>query len=289
MRLKPDRFNFLISNIPYVEPQRSLVKIGSTFIRVHRLAQREHIGANPGCRRLDRLVLDRSPLTFLLVHGIGLSATYMVPLAERLAEYGQVLLVDLPGFGDLPAPRHPLQIGDFADILTEILRLNGIADPILVGHSMGAQIVVEMMARNQDLYHRAALIGPPVFNEERSPAWVLARYTQSSVWERPSLIHLALWSYLRATTVWMARIMPRVLTYPIEQRIAEIDPQAHLVFIRGEHDYLAPTRWLEHLASKVGHSRVVTIDGAAHSTLYNDEREVGNHILSLIRDDAIWE
>ncbi|QRV01854.1 alpha/beta fold hydrolase [Arcanobacterium phocisimile] len=282
MRLKPDRFNYLINDDPYVEPQRSLVKIGSAFARVYRLSRHDQHVAGPSAQRLDRYTRDHSPLTFLLVHGIGLSATYMLPLAERLSRYGQVFLVDLPGFGDLPAPEKALTIGDFAEILSEVLDINGIDHPILVGHSMGAQIVVEMLASHPQNFQRAALIGPPVFNQERSPGWVIARYSQSSIWERPSLIHIALWSYVRAATVWMARIMPRVLSYPIEERISQAHPDAHIVFIRGEHDYLAPVQWLEFLAHKVGRSKIVTIPGAAHSTLYNDDREVSRHIISLI-------
>lgn len=48
----------------------------------------------------------------VLVHGLGLSHRYMIPLAEHLAQRYQVWLPDLPGFGDsgksLPALKVPL-------------------------------------------------------------------------------------------------------------------------------------------------------------------------------------
>ena len=39
--------------------------------------------------------------TFALVHGLGVSSRFFVPLANALAPYGRVLLFDLPGFHDL--------------------------------------------------------------------------------------------------------------------------------------------------------------------------------------------
>lgn len=279
MRLKPDRFNNFVTDSPLPVPQRALVKIGSSFVRVHRLG-----APAPGLNRID---LDRPGdhrVTFVLVHGIGLSATYLLPLAEELSHFGEVLMADLPGFGDLPAPEKPLAIGDFAKIIDAVLELNGISDPIFVGHSMGAQIVVELLASRPEKFRRAALVGPPVNVVERNPAWVVARYAQSSVFERPSLVHIAVWSYLRAATVWMARIMPRVLAYPIEERITASSPDARFVFIRGEHDYLAPKQWLSYLASKVSQASIYTIPGAAHSTLYNDHRTVSHYVATLLNE-----
>jgi pimeloyl-ACP methyl ester carboxylesterase len=40
----------------------------------------------------------------VLVHGLGLSGRYMLPLAARLAADHQVFLPDLPGFGDSSHP-----------------------------------------------------------------------------------------------------------------------------------------------------------------------------------------
>lgn len=279
MRLKPDRFNYLVDDSGFPEPQRSLVKVGDSFVRVHR------IGAPaPGLNRIDTDDPGDDRVTFVLIHGIGLSATYLLPLADELCKYGEVLMVDLPGFGDLPAPPRAMTLCDFADVLCSVLDLNGISDPILVGHSMGAQIAVEMMASYPSRFRRAALIGPPVNIDERTPGWVVARYSQSSIWERPSLVRVALWSYVRAAAVWMAQIMPRVLDYPIEERIAEVSPDAKFVFIRGEHDHLVPPVWLDFLAQRVPEAEIFTVPGAAHSTLYNDDRNVSTHVVTLLEE-----
>ena len=37
--------------------------------------------------------------TFVLVHGLGVSSRYFVPLAELLSRHGRVVVFDLPGFG----------------------------------------------------------------------------------------------------------------------------------------------------------------------------------------------
>ena len=45
---------------------------------------------------------------FVLVHGLGMSCRYMLPMAELLAASGTVHVPDLPGFGRSGKPAHPL-------------------------------------------------------------------------------------------------------------------------------------------------------------------------------------
>lgn len=105
-------------------------------------------------RRSDAVSDER--VTFVLIHGIGLSSTYMTPLAEELAEYGEVFIMDLPG-ASRPCPRPKIRCpSQDSPLVDAAMRLNGIADPIFVGHSMGAQIVVELMARRRTCFDARA-------------------------------------------------------------------------------------------------------------------------------------
>lgn len=279
MRLNPDKFEKLKydGEAPYV--QRTMARLDGAYVRIHR------IGAPPpGLNRINTDNVGDDRMTFVLVHGIGLSSTYMLPLAEELSKLGEVMLLDLPGFGDVPPPDHELTIAGFATIIDRALKLHGINDPVLVGHSMGAQIVVELMARAPQRYKRAALVGPPVNHEERTIAKAALRYMESAIYERPNLVRVALWSYLRSVQRWVLEILPSMLNYPIEERIYGTAEDSRMVIIYGEHDYLVPSRWANYLAQRAGRARAYMVTEAAHSTIYNGDNEVAKLIRTLLTD-----
>ena len=128
----------------------SLVSIGDGMLmRVH---------------RFRRDFIDEGAPTFVLVHGIGVSSEYFVPLAQHLVEHGDVITLDLPGFGDTTRPPHPLSIAGFAAATHKIMRFEGVKNPVMLGHSMGAQVVTEMAARDPEWINRkpdCGLHSPP--------------------------------------------------------------------------------------------------------------------------------
>lgn len=262
--------------------QHTLAELNGAFVRIHR------IGAPPpGANRNVLDTRDDQRLTFVLIHGIGLSSVYLIPLAQELSRLGEVLMLDLPGFGEVPPPESRMSIAGFAAVVDHALRINGISDPILVGHSMGAQIVTELMARDHVRYRRACLIGPPVNAQERSAPKVLGRYLQSSLYESSDLVLVAIWSYLRTVTSFFLATLPQLLEYPIEDRIQDSSPDAEFLILHGEYDYLAPSAWTEFLAQRAGNARCFMVPEVAHSTLYNADDDVATLIKTLLTDDEL--
>lgn len=61
--------------------------------------------------------LDPLGRPFVLIPGLGVSATYFERLAVHLSAYRPVHSLDLPGFGGVPPPRTGLTITAFADLV----------------------------------------------------------------------------------------------------------------------------------------------------------------------------
>ncbi|MGC5615779.1 alpha/beta fold hydrolase [Georgenia sp. Z1491] len=258
----------------------SMRLLDGTFVRVHR------VGApGAGAEHENPDVPGDGRVTFVLLHGVGLSSIYLLPLAEDLAEHGEVLLVDLPGFGDVPPPATTLGIAGLAEVVEDVLAAGGVHDPVLVGHSMGAQVAVEMMARQPDALRRAVLVAPPVNAAERRPLTQLWRYLQSAVHETHRLRLLATRSYLTATTRWVADILPEVMGYRIEDRLALAGPSARVTILHGEHDRLVPETWAGELAGRVRSCTVALVPGAAHSVVVEDHPAVVRAALTHLADD----
>jgi pimeloyl-ACP methyl ester carboxylesterase len=96
----------------------------------------------------------------LLVHGWSGFKEAWLTLPRALADAGlAAMAVDLPGWGESPAPRGFAHTpAAYAHALERALEHSGPAH--LIGHSMGAQACIVLALRRPDLVRRLALIGP---------------------------------------------------------------------------------------------------------------------------------
>ena len=146
---------------------------------------------------------------FVLVHGIGMGHRYWSDLADALARTGRVLALDLPGFGDAPEPEHPHSMPESGDYLAALLEGEDLHDVVLVGHSMGAQIVAETAARHPERVGGVVLIAPTVNPRERSATMQALRLLQDESISKPKVLGLALLSYVQAGPRWyFAKLAP---------------------------------------------------------------------------------
>ncbi len=236
---------------------------------------------------------------FVLVHGIGVSSRYFVPLAEELSRTGDVYLIDLPGFARLPRPRVPLTIAGFAAALDAIVGQLALDRPVLVGHSMGAQVVTELLAGGENIGHfvdetGAVLIGPPVNHRERRLLPLVWRFLQSSRHEPSAIRRIAVSAYLSTGPEWFFSVLPHMMNYPIEERIQQVP--CPVTILRGEYDAVAPQPWIDLLAANAGTSSgdpraggwswSATVRGAAHSVIYDHDDEVYRAVMHLAEHHA---
>lgn len=90
--------------------------------------------------------------TFLLVHGIGMGTSYFAQLNSALESQGRMVAIDLPGFGDAPEPANALTMAEMGAVLINFVEVEGLGKQVLVGHSMGTQVVAEAAAQRPDLF-----------------------------------------------------------------------------------------------------------------------------------------
>ncbi|MHA7174652.1 alpha/beta fold hydrolase [Arthrobacter monumenti] len=83
----------------------------------------------------------------LMVHGLGSSWRNWDPVLDRLTAEREVILIDLPGFGDSPAYEGEVTMATLTDAVQAYMRDNGLEDVDLVGSSMGARMVLELARR----------------------------------------------------------------------------------------------------------------------------------------------
>lgn len=131
------------------------------------------VKTNTQVPHLHSISLGTTGPTVVMLHGWGRSLEALRPLGELLATTYRVILVDLPGFGLSPLPSEASNEGggwdtlQYAERVKQYLDDAGIRSCILIGHSFGGRLSVQLASRFTDLVRGTILIGSHGLRRER--------------------------------------------------------------------------------------------------------------------------
>lgn len=246
------------------------VRIDGLALRVRTLGDATAPGPAGGVRR-----------DFVMVHGLGASSATFEHLAGRLRHAGTVHLLDLPGFAHVPRPAGSLGIEDLARLVTCWAERAGVAGATFVGHSMGTQVVGEILAASPGTASHAVLVGPTVDDAAPTAPRQLLRLARSVLFESHGARAVMLRAYAECGPRWYLAELRRMLPHRLADRLAGVD--VPVLVVRGEHDHVAPPAWVAHLAAVAPHGSAVTVPGAAHAAMHTHAREVADLVLEHVR------
>ncbi len=217
-------------------------------------------------------------LAFVLVHGIGVSSKYFQPAAAELARSGEVYLVDLPGYGSAPNPTRPVSLTDHARVLAAVISESKLVNPVIVGHSMGSQVVSWLATEFPTVSDRIVLMAPTVYPQYRS-VWAAAIKLLNDIWREPLRVKfIAGADYLfRCGFPYLLRQVPFLLEDRIETRMAEI--RARVLVMRGDDDVIVPREWAKSLAELAMHGDFAEVIGP-HVVMFTDPVSVAREIVA---------
>jgi 2-hydroxy-6-oxonona-2,4-dienedioate hydrolase len=231
--------------------------------------------------RVSRAAAGGDGVPVVLVHGLGVSGSYFVPTAERLAPEFAVYVPDLPGHGRSDSPREPFEIPRLADALVAWMDAVGLDRVSFVANSMGCQVVVDAALRHPGRVDRLVLIGPTADPSGRRMVQLLGRLVRCIPFERPSLIGLVLKDYARMGLRLVTEVRSMVRGR-IEDDLPRLD--APTLLVRGEHDAVAPRRWVDEAARRAGAGRVVVIPWWGHAVNYSAAGPLVEAIAPFLRE-----
>ena len=233
------------------------------------------------CTPLDRLAgaaarPPRAALPLVMIHGLGVSAQTLVPLARRLALHRGVLVPDLPGFGRSPAPRGgALGIAELAAAVAAAMTAAGCERAAVLGHSLGCQVAVELADRFAERVDRLVLVAPTVDRAARTASGQIARLLADSWREPPALLPLAVWDYLSGPFRAMATLR-FALADRIEVKLPRIAVPA--LVVRGGRDPLVSAPWAAEVARLLPAGELATVPRAAHAVPYGAPDELARRV-----------
>jgi 2-hydroxy-6-oxonona-2,4-dienedioate hydrolase len=217
----------------------------------------------------------------VLVHGMVISSSYMVPTAELLAPLCRVYAPDLPGYGKSYKPWPVLSVPQLADALATWMDTAEIGKAHLVGNSFGCQIIAEFALRHPGRTDRIVLQGPTVDPRARTLPQQFKRLLRNRGGESRSLASVTREDYKAAGLRRAWETMKMVLADRIEARLPHI--QAPVLVVRGEKDPVVPQRWAEEVTRLLPRGELVVIPGCPHTLNYSSPREFVNAIQPFLR------
>ncbi|MDB5301811.1 MAG: alpha/beta hydrolase fold protein [Phycisphaerales bacterium] len=208
----------------------------------------------------------------VLVHGLGVSGTYLMPVARELAAAYRVYVPDLPGSGQSDKPPRVLGVGGLADALRTWMDARRIGRAILLGQSMGCQVAVDLAMRFPERVERLILVAPTFDPAARSPFTQLFRFGADAFRESPSLALLAAADYLRAGPLRVLRTLHLAMQNHIEGKLPHL--RVPTLVVTGSRDPIAPPAWAKAAAALVPRGQFAVIPGGPHGVNFSRPREL---------------
>ncbi|MEH6644656.1 alpha/beta fold hydrolase [Sulfitobacter sp.] len=236
----------------------------------------------------------------LLVHGVGLRAEAWGGQLEILARTCRVMAVDMPGHGESSRLASNPQMADFTDAIVMTL-----TEPVVViGHSFGAMIALDMASRYSDLVLGVAALNGIFQRDVAAKDAVLARAASldGKITADPNAT-LIRWfgaepsGARSACQEWLSEVDPAGYRDAYHVFAAEDGPsdkalrnlQCPALFLTGEDEPNSTPQMSRRMAESTPFGRAAVLKGAAHMLPMTHATEVTAILEKFIQDTQIDE
>ncbi len=229
-------------------------------------------------------VFDPEQETVVFLEGWGTQIKIYTRLLEKMADSKQVAAMDYPGFGETEEPDKPWEVSDFADFVIAFIKKLGLKKVILMGHSHGGRIAVDIAARSAlpfsitrlILMDAAGVIPPKTFRQKvrqkqyKICRWILelppCRVLYPDALENLRRSHGSA-DYLNATPL-MRQTLVRCVNTDMTPKMPKISVPALLIW--GEKDTATPIDSGRLMEKLIPDAALIPVPGAGHFPFVDD-------------------
>jgi len=232
--------------------------------------------------------------TVLFLHGWNSkSERYEYPFSFLPEDFAQIIIPDLPGFGESQKPEDVWGVDEYANWAMEMVEVIGVEKIIIAGHSFGGQVAIKIASSNdprvvgalfyasarvvkhsstrKKVFHGLAKTGNVLFS--------LPILSQFSVLAKKILYRMAGSSdYLNAKE--MREIMAKITEQYMEKNISKISVPVGIIW--GDKDESTPLSDAYYLKENIKDSDLKIINGAGHKLHMTDPERFAQEFSKLI-------
>ena len=244
------------------------------------------------------------PLVFL--HGIGGRASGWGPVQQACAAAGHASLAwDMPGYGPSPTI-DPYDFNGLADALAALLDAHHLNQAVLVGHSLGGMVALQMWARHpQRVAGLVLAASSPAFGHgsgDFQQAFIAQRLAPLEAGHSMAEVAAGLIPTMVApgysgpglaqATACMSSITPAAYKAALgalvqfEQRAALPTVQVPTLCVAGEHDRTASPTVVQRMADKIPHAQYLCLPGVGHLLTFEQPERFATALLPFLNPFA---
>lgn len=207
----------------------------------------------------------RSEITVVLLHGWGQNIAMMKPVGDRLKDKFNVLIIDLPGFGESEDPDYAWSIDEYVECVRKLILALNLEKVILVGHSFGGRISL-VYSSKYPVYKLVCFASPYCSELKKLPL-------SSRIYKKIKKVKCLNWlatiikNHVGSTDYKNASdVMRNVLVKTVNQNISESAKKitAPTLLIWGTLDEAVPLYRAYELRDMIKDSAVIEYEGATH-------------------------
>lgn len=211
---------------------------------------------------------------------------------KQLSEKYRLVLLDLPGHGESDPLDEENSVKLYADYVAEFVRGLGIEKMVVVGHSLGGAICIQLALDYPDLLRAIVLVGtgaklgvlPTIlealrtnFEESIELAIGGMAFAENA---NPELIEMAKNECLKCKQQVGYSDFAACNNFDVRERISEINIPT--LIIVGAEDKLTPVKWSQYLNEKISNSSLKIIESAGHMVMIEQPEELNQAMLTFI-------
>lgn len=229
---------------------------------------------------------------FLILHGWGRGITDWRRMADLLGKHFRVWVIDLPGFGKSKNPPETWDLSEYVKFVDRFIHAQGISHLILLGHSFGGRIAIELASTHPAYLEKLILVDSAGI---KLPVKFIVKLLRAIVKVGRFFVRLAPKKFADKVEYYffkgLAKRGVEYAQYPplreVFKRVVEKDLEPFLervnvptLLIWGENDKIIPLSVAKTLHSKIRHATLKVIPGASHFSYFEKEAE----FLKIIKD-----
>lgn len=226
----------------------------------------------------------------ILLHGLNDCSQTWLHIATVLAEDRQVLIPDLPGHGFSSRPDASYTLDWYAWIMTEWVKMVGITQADIVGHSFGGGIAQVMLLQCRNRIRRLVLVSSgglgreislfmrlasvPILIEKLGQPFMgigtkIALHLARDGRTRSDIAVLSRMNAEKGSARAFSRTVRDIINWRGQRRVYsdrvhEISDLPPILLLWGKRDSIIPARHATHFTRRVSNVRMLVFDACGH-------------------------
>lgn len=235
----------------------------------------------------------------VLLHGFCADSSIWQDVQAFLSDI-RILLVDLPGFGESDLPAAPGMAG-YAEAVCTVLDALGLERVVLVGHSMGGYVALELAASRPErllglgLVHAHPFTDAPeriahrqrgiaVLQEEKKDLYVSQLYgglfAPNFIQSQPEVVNNMIAMGKRQSTEGLITAVQGMIERKEHLDVLE-RLQVPILLLMGKEDALIPRMWVQDMIQRPALADAHLLPGVGHLSMVETPRHCSDIIRSF--------